>query len=552
MNAMLIIFVTILLSLGANAQIEKQWWYVNNVMNSQYFGNLRNIYVDTNEVIAPSDRIVFGISFRLKNNRLAPVVTCARPDKSLSYELYNNDWNNKYFGPLQDLYADTSPIFVPRNKVFRGFRFIKKGNRVAPSIFCTRNDGTGGEWVQNLDDNKFYFPKGPGLQIAYADTSLIITPTIPVAFMIYTKNNRIAPMLLAPYSSQTSLAQFPYHAGHALLASQVLSNKYYNVTRLQHYVKPWALSATWISCVAADLLLDLIKRTGSNSRVADTNGATDLLSIVQGDVLELPIISGLSGTDDWEWYVIACLNARSFDQKYLQYALSKYESKILPYWDETKCKGGAWWDEARTYKNAITNELLIYVNTEFYFATKDNRYLNMAKKVWQWFRDSGMINSNYLINNGLNATCQNNQQRTWSYNQGVILAGLANLYKITNDRSYLDQAWSLALSSISNLSRNNIINGYADNDNQNSRVFNGIYMHYLAKYAIIETDSSRRQKVAKFIFDNAEYALVNSVNKEGVIKAYWGDVSSSVYSSEGEISALALLGAAANVQHIFG
>jgi len=45
-------------------------------------------------------------------------------------------------------------------------------------------------------------------------------------------------------------------------------------------------------------------------------------------------------------------------------------------------------------------------------------------KEWEWFKASGMINPSGLINDGLtisstNASeCYNNNQTTWSYNQG--------------------------------------------------------------------------------------------------------------------------------------
>lgn len=36
--------------------------------------------------------------------------------------------------------------------------------------------------------------------------------------------------------------------------------------------------------------------------------------------------------------------------------------------------------------------------------------------------------------------CRNNGQVTWSYNQGVILGGLLELAKATNQQSYIDEA----------------------------------------------------------------------------------------------------------------
>ena len=56
-----------------------------------------------------------------------------------------------------------------------------------------------------------------------------------------------------------------------------------------------------------------------------------------------------------------------------------------------------------------------------------------------------MINSGNLINDGLDPnTCQNDGNPTYSYNQGVILGGLVELYKATGDTSYLDAAAPIA------------------------------------------------------------------------------------------------------------
>jgi rhamnogalacturonyl hydrolase YesR len=40
--------------------------------------------------------------------------------------------------------------------------------------------------------------------------------------------------------------------------------------------------------------------------------------------------------------------------------------------------------------------------------------------------------------------CQNNGGTTWTYNQGVILSGLAAMFEIIADRGYLNQAESIA------------------------------------------------------------------------------------------------------------
>lgn len=73
--------------------------------------------------------------------------------------------------------------------------------------------------------------------------------------------------------------------------------------------------------------------------------------------------------------------------------------------------GGIYWDKKKSYTNAIANELYLAVA-----ASLANRmpsadkayYLDIANKQWEWFKNSGMINGDNLINDGLNDNCQNN------------------------------------------------------------------------------------------------------------------------------------------------
>jgi len=62
-----------------------------------------------------------------------------------------------------------------------------------------------------------------------------------------------------------------------------------------------------------------------------------------------------------------------------------------------------------------------------------------------------MIKQANLVNDGLTtATCTNNNQTPWSYNQGVPLAALNELYRATGDSSLLTTARALAGASTSN------------------------------------------------------------------------------------------------------
>src|SRR5260370_29211073 len=102
-------------------------------------------------------------------------------------------------------------------------------------------------------------------------------------------------------------------------------------------------------------------------------------------------------------------------------------------WTNT-CGGGIWWnkDTVQPYKGAIQNELFLLTAIRLHQRTPGDAgfgsYFYWATNEWAWFKASGMINGQNLINNGLTPSCQNDGQPTWTYNQGVILAGLAALY----------------------------------------------------------------------------------------------------------------------------
>lgn len=59
--------------------------------------------------------------------------------------------------------------------------------------------------------------------------------------------------------------------------------------------------------------------------------------------------------------------------------------------------------------NAIANELFLSVAAHLANRAENSQYyINWAKKEWEWFAASGMINENNTINDGLTTDCKNN------------------------------------------------------------------------------------------------------------------------------------------------
>jgi predicted alpha-1,6-mannanase (GH76 family) len=156
--------------------------------------------------------------------------------------------------------------------------------------------------------------------------------------------------------------------------------------------------------------------------------------------------------DDTAWWALAWVRAYdvTHDSKYLDTA-RKGADYMSRFFDGT-CGGGMWWannndysHKERRYKNAITNELYIKLNASLHNRLPgDTTYLDRAQQGWQWFAQSGMINGNSRINDGLTDDCKNNNDTEWTYNQGVILGALVELHRATGDASLITKARAIA------------------------------------------------------------------------------------------------------------
>jgi hypothetical protein len=157
--------------------------------------------------------------------------------------------------------------------------------------------------------------------------------------------------------------------------------------------------------------------------------------------------------DDTSWWTLAWIEAYDLtgNTSYLSMA-----ETIFPFltagWNPATCGGGEYWAINSNYKNAVANELFLTVAAKLAnrtTGTTSANYLSWANQEWTWFKNSGMINSSNLINDGINPPsgnppCANNNGTVWTYNQGVVLGGLVELAQANNDPSLIAEAQTLA------------------------------------------------------------------------------------------------------------
>jgi predicted alpha-1,6-mannanase (GH76 family) len=224
--------------------------------------------------------------------------------------------------------------------------------------------------------------------------------------------------------------------------------------------------------------------------------------------------------DDTGWWGNAWLTAYQMtgDSQYLQMA-ETIANYIYQYWDGT-CGGGVWWNSSKTYKNAITNELFLELTAGLHNAIPgDTMYLGWANAEWSWFSASGMINGSHLVNDGLTSSCTNNGETTWTYNQGVILGGLADLYQATGNTSLLTEAENIANAAISNLTSGGVLvepcePSSCDTDEMS---FKGIFAYNLKHLSEVAGTTA----YASFFENQARSIEANDTNSSNQLGLQW-------------------------------
>ncbi|HEY9293176.1 MAG TPA: glycoside hydrolase family 76 protein [Microlunatus sp.] len=275
-------------------------------------------------------------------------------------------------------------------------------------------------------------------------------------------------------------------------------------------VKAWFPSSWWNSAVALETVGDYMQRTGDRRYLAqlDQTFEQNKGPFPPGELSGDPLLGNFTSRaiDDSEWWALTWIQAYDLtgQQKYLKMAV-KIADYVQGYWDDT-CGGGVWWNAERTYKNAITNGLYIRMTAELHNRIRgDKLWLTRSQRGWDWFTGSGMINSDNLVNDGLD-NCKNNGQTVWSYNQGLAIGAAVELWRATGDDHLLSTARTLADAAITSdaLTSDGVLTESCDAANRtcddNGKQFKGIFLRYFSDLA----DATHAPELTAFVAKQAE------------------------------------------------
>lgn len=303
------------------------------------------------------------------------------------------------------------------------------------------------------------------------------------------------------------------------MATSILQNKFYNNTWecSEKETNPWYHENIWNAYNTLEVLIDYSLQTKDTSYFSVIRNFADNECAFND--------SKYAGYDDAQWTGIALIKAYQLlkNKIYLEKAIELWSYICKNSWDSNYCSGGLWWNIEKTYKNAITNELFIVFSTMLYFETNEQKYNNWAIKTWEWFKGTEMLSLEtknakvkYLINDGTNSNCKNNNGPIWTYNQAVLIGGLVNLWKINKEDIYLETSVQIANSAMDYLTLSDILiersaDGSINNSlNSDQQQFKGIFCRYISNLEqALPPKNLIKRRIHKFLSKNYFNVLNN-------------------------------------------
>lgn len=295
----------------------------------------------------------------------------------------------------------------------------------------------------------------------------------------------------------------------------------------------------WWNAHGVDALLDGYLRTRSD--VYKTRMKSLLLGIKVKN-------GGLYPThfyDDMAWLALASLRS------YEIIGDSEYLTAANTLWTDMKNGqhadlGGAiqWNKSAPNSMNACTNGPAIILATRLYRVKGNAADLETAKNIYTWMKSmlvnpvTGEVWDNYDA-----GTKVTNKSWIFSYNQGTWIGACFELYKITGEQTYLNEALKTANTAIKNQ-----VGGilYPNSGGGDGGLFHGIFVRYLTQLARESNIPQATKNNYINVLKSSAQALKNyGINsKNNTANSKWGVAPGETTDYSNQLSATMLIEAA--------
>jgi predicted alpha-1,6-mannanase (GH76 family) len=224
--------------------------------------------------------------------------------------------------------------------------------------------------------------------------------------------------------------------------------------------------------------------------------------------------------DDMEWMALAQLRLWDATKKDI------YKDQVYVIWNDIKTAwndnmggGLAWKKDQLDYKNTPANAPAAILAFRLYQRFRNEEDLIWGKKILDWNLTYLTDPATGFVWDGVNRLGDKQIDYDWkfSYNQGVVIGALVELYRIEHCEECLTKAIQIAKATKALLvDTNNGIIPYEGVDD--CGLFKGILVRYLCDLIEIKPGL---QEFSEMILHNARCAIENGINEQGLIGGNW-------------------------------
>ena len=228
--------------------------------------------------------------------------------------------------------------------------------------------------------------------------------------------------------------------------------------------------------------------------------------------------------DDSAIVAMELINAYELTNESFYLERAKTVTDFIMSGEDSRMGGGLYWFEGQSdnctngpncMKAANTSAYAAYVTSKMYQLTNNEAYLTFAKRVYEWTYTTLRDPSDNLYWNDINIGSEQINTTKWTYNAAMMIMSAINLYEISDDQEYLDEAVTTARSAHSKFTK--VTNGrifYPPNDSW----FN---VELLTAYIQLSQYDSKTKDYVEVFKDNMDYAWENARNNEGQFYEDW-------------------------------
>jgi predicted alpha-1,6-mannanase (GH76 family) len=275
----------------------------------------------------------------------------------------------------------------------------------------------------------------------------------------------------------------------------------------------------WPQAHALDVMVDAYKRTNDNLYKTTINDWYNGVKAKNGNTF-LNVFY-----DDMIWNSLAMLRAYNVtnDEKFKTSAIEVWND-IKGGWNTTYANGGIAWKKDQPYsKNAVSNGPASIIGSRLFQQFGNASDKEWALKLYDWEKEYLFNPASGAVYDGIDGrTNTTNKAWIFTYNQGTFIGAALELYNITKERGYLNDAVKAA-----DYTLNNLVDGndrlLKSEGNGDGGLFKGIFIRYFTQLILHpDLDSSVKKRYALFLKHNAETLWRQGTNKSLItFGPYW-------------------------------